>query len=417
MPRDADIFADPSTELSHASEAPAARAGRTGWREAALARLIGELAIGTLTVVTPEGRRLVGRGARPGPEATLVLHRWRAVRRLVTGGDIAFSDAFIAGDWSSPDLPALIELAAHNLPVLAGRIDALAPVRLWNRLRHGLRRNSRTGSRRNISFHYDLGNEFYREWLDAGMSYSSALRVAPGQTLEEAQQQRLARIVDMLEVRPGQSVLEIGCGWGALAAALARTGARVTGITLSREQLAYAQATIAADPALDGRTDLRLQDYRDVSARYDRIVSIEMLEAVGEAYWPTYFAKLRSCLNEGGTAVLQVITIAEDRFEAYRRNTDFIQRHIFPGGMLPTKAHIADEAARAGLELVETQCFGLGYAQTLAEWRSRFLDAWPRIEPLGFDEPFRRLWDYYLAYCEGGFRAGAIDVGLYRLKG
>ncbi|WP_371348118.1 class I SAM-dependent methyltransferase [Ancylobacter sp. IITR112] len=417
MPRDADLLADSTHDLAHARELPAARAARAGWREAVLARLLGQLAVGTLTVVTPEGRRLVGRGVRPGPEATLVLQRWRAVRRLVTGGDIAFSDAFIAGDWSSPDLPALIELAAHNLPVLAGRIDALAPVRLWNRLRHGLRRNSKTGSRRNISFHYDLGNDFYRAWLDASMSYSSAIALPPGQTLEAAQQARLARIVEMMEVRPGATVLEIGCGWGALAAALARAGARVTGITLSREQLAHAQAMVAADPALDGRTDLRLQDYRDVGERYDRIVSIEMLEAVGEAYWPTYFAKLRACLNEGGTAVLQVITIAEDRFESYRRNTDFIQRHIFPGGMLPTKTHIAEHAERAGLELAETQCFGLGYADTLAEWRARFHDAWPRIAPMGFDDGFRRLWDYYLAYCEGGFRAGAIDVGLYRLKG
>ncbi|MDQ0346599.1 SAM-dependent methyltransferase [Ancylobacter vacuolatus] len=422
MPRDADTLAHLPTDVPGTLDAPAARARRGtsvrhGWREAVLARLLRQLAVGSLIVVTPEGRRLTGRGGHPGPEATLVLHRWRALRRLITGGDIAFSDAFIAGDWSSPDLPCLIELAAHNLPVLAGRIDALGPVRLWNRLRHGLRRNSRTGSRRNIAFHYDLGNEFYRAWLDSSMLYSSALSVPAGQTLEAAQQVRLARIVDMLGVRPGQSVLEIGCGWGALAAAIARSGADVTGITLSREQLAYGQAMLAADPVLEARTELRLQDYRDVAERYDRVVSIEMMEAVGEAYWPTYFAKLRACLNEGGTAVLQVITIAEDRFESYRRNTDFIQRHIFPGGMLPTKTHIADQARAAGLELVETQCFGEGYAQTLSAWRARFLGAWPQIETLGFDADFRRLWEYYLAYCEGGFRAGAIDVGLYRLKG
>lgn len=413
MSSDADSF----TNSPHARDGSASRARRAGLREAALARLLRQLAMGSLSVVTPEGRRLVGRGPLPGPEATLVLHRWRALRRLVTGGDIAFSQAYIAGDWSSPDLPALIELAAHNLPVLAGRVDALAPVRLWNRLCHALKSNSKTGSRRNIAFHYDLGNDFYRAWLDAGMCYSSAVAIEPGQTLEQAQQARLARIVDMLEVRPGQRVLEIGCGWGALAAALAQAGTAITGITLSREQLAHAQAMIAADPALAGRAELRLQDYRDVAERYDRVVSIEMLEAVGEAYWPTYFAKLRACLEMGGTAVLQVITITEDRFEAYRRNTDFIQRHIFPGGMLPTKGHIAEQARLAGLELVENRCFGLGYAQTLAEWRARFLTAWPQIEALGFDADFRRLWEYYLAYCEGGFRAGAIDVGLYRLKG
>ncbi|MCJ8142594.1 cyclopropane-fatty-acyl-phospholipid synthase family protein [Ancylobacter sp. A5.8] len=385
--------------------------------EVVLARVLGQLAIGSLTVVTPEGRRVTGRGRVSGPDATVVLHRWRALRRLATGGDVAFSQAYIAGDWSSPDLPTVIELAARNLPTLADRVAALPPVRLWNRLRHALRSNSRTGSRRNISFHYDLGNAFYRGWLDNSMSYSSAIYERPEQTLEEAQQVKLARIAQMLDAAPGQTVLEIGCGWGALASALARRGLDVTGITLSREQLAYAQAALDAEPALAARTDLRLQDYRDVDQRFDRIVSIEMLEAVGEAYWPTYFAKLRACLREGGAAVLQVITIAEDRFEDYRRNTDFIQRHIFPGGMLPTKTHIADHARRAGLELVERQCFGLDYARTLADWRQRFLAGQADIERLGFDTDFRRLWDYYLSYCEGGFRAGAIDVGLYKLRG
>lgn len=386
------------------------------FRETMLARLLRRIAVGSLTVVTPDGRRLTGRGRAAGPEATLVLHRWRALQRLIVGGDIAFSEAYVAGDWSSPDLPAFIELAALNIPDLAARIDALPPVRLWHRLCHVLKSNSKAGSRRNISFHYDLGNEFYRLWLDESMSYSSAITVAPGESLEEAQRERLAQIVTMLGVEPGERVLEIGCGWGALAATLARSGAKVTGITLSREQLAYAQESIAT-AGLTDRAELRLQDYRDVTESYDRIVSIEMLEAVGEAYWPTYFAKLRACLKPGGSAVLQVITIAEDRFEGYRRQTDFIQRHIFPGGMLPTKTHIAEKAERAGLALVETRCFGIGYAQTLAEWRTRFLAAWPAIEAMGFDARFKRLWEYYLSYCEGGFRAGAIDVGLYRLKG
>lgn len=390
---------------------------RKGLREAFLVRLIDRIAIGSLTVITPEGRRVAGRGGLSGPDATIVLHRWRALRRLVTGGDLAFSDAFIAGDWSSPDLPSFIELAARNLPALAPRIAALPPVRLWNRLRHALRFNSKAGSRRNITFHYDLGNDFYRAWLDGSMSYSCAIYERPGQTLDEAQQGKLARIADMLGAMPGERVLEIGCGWGALAATLARRGADVTGITLSHEQLAYARAAIGRDCALAARTDLRLQDYRDLRGRYDRIVSIEMLEAVGEAFWPTYFAKLRACLKDGGTAVLQVITIAEDRFEDYRRNTDFIQRHIFPGGMLPTKTHIADHAHRAGLQLEERQFFGLDYARTLAEWRERFLAAQPDLEKLGFGAEFRRLWEYYLSYCEGGFRSGVIDVGLYKMQG
>jgi len=390
---------------------------RARLRGIVLARLVGRIAIGSLTVVTPEGRRVTVRGTLPGPEATLVIHRWRALRRLVTGGGVAFSDAYIAGDWSSPDLPTFIELAARNLPALSARIAALPPVRLWNRLRHALRTNSMAGSRRNIAFHYDLGNDFYRAWLDDSMCYSSAIYSRPDMTLEAAQQAKLARIAEMLDAAEGDRVLEIGCGWGALAASLGRRGLDMTGITLSKEQLAYAQAMIGADPALAERVDLRLQDYRDVGERYDRIVSIEMLEAVGEAYWPTYFERLRASLRQGGTAVLQVITIADDRFEHYRRHTDFIQRHIFPGGMLPTKAHIADHARRAGLDLVERQCFGLDYARTLAAWRERFVAAESEMEKLGFDDAFRRLWTYYLSYCEGGFRAGAIDVGLYKLQG
>ncbi len=390
---------------------------RVGLRERTLAGLARRISAGTLTVVMPTGRRITARGTLPGPEATLVLHRWRALRRLATGGGVAFSDAYIAGDWSSPDLPAFIELAARNLPSLSARIAALPPVRLWNRLRHALRTNSKAGSRRNIAFHYDLGNDFYRAWLDESMSYSSAIYSRPDMTLEAAQQEKLARIAEMLDAVEGDRVLEIGCGWGALADSLGRRGLDVTGITLSKEQLAYAQAMIGAEPALAERVDLRLQDYRDVSERYDRVVSIEMLEAVGEAYWPTYFERLRASLREGGTAVLQVITIADDRFEHYRRHTDFIQRHIFPGGMLPTKAHIADHASRAGLKLVERQCFGLGYAHTLAAWRERFIAAEAQMEKLGFDASFRRLWTYYLSYCEGGFRAGAIDVGLYKLQG
>lgn len=395
------------------AEAPA----RPGLREMLLSRLLDRLAVGGLTIVTPEGKRLVGRARLPGPEATLVLHRWRALRRLVTGGDVAFSEAYVAGDWSSPDLPAFIELAARNLPQIAARLAALPPVRLWNRLRHALRANSRAGSRRNISFHYDLGNEFYRLWLDPGLSYSSALHTRPGQSLDEAQQAKLSRIIELLDVAPGQRVLEIGCGWGGLAVALARHGADVTGITLSREQLAHGQTMIAADTTLAGRVALRLQDYRDIAERYDRVVSIEMLEAVGEPYWPVYFAKLRECLAPGGTAVLQVITIAEDRFEDYRRNTDFIQRHVFPGGMLPTTTHIAAHAEGAGLELAGSEHFGLSYARTLAQWRENFLAARHEVERLGFGEEFNRLWEYYLSYCEGGFRAGAIDVGLYRLRG
>jgi cyclopropane-fatty-acyl-phospholipid synthase len=381
-----------------------------------LARLIRRIEVGRLTVVLPSGVRLDHPAAKPGPEAVLVLARWRAMRRLLVDGDVGFAEAYVAGDWSSPDLTALIELAAANGSRLDRVVAGLWPVRLINRIRHLLAPNSRTGSRRNIAFHYDLGNAFYELWLDRSMTYSSALYAQPGITLEAAQAAKLARVVELLGLAGGERVLEIGCGWGALAARLAERGAEVTGLTLSTEQLAFAERRVAA-AGLGGRVHLRLEDYRDVRGSYDRIVSIEMLEAVGEAYWPAYFRALRERLRAGGRAVLQVITIAEDRFETYRRGADFIQRHVFPGGMLPTRAIVAEEARIAGLRLATAETFGRSYALTLAEWRRRFLAAAPAIEEQGFSRPFRRLWEYYLCYSEAGFRSGVIDVGLYVLEG
>jgi cyclopropane-fatty-acyl-phospholipid synthase len=285
--------------------------------------------------------------------------------------------------------------------------------RLRNRLMHRMNANTKRGSRRNVTHHYDLGNGFYQRWLDAGMSYSSALFSRSDQTLEDAQAAKQARTIALLQLRGGERVLELGCGWGGLAERLVRAaGCHVTGVTLSPAQLEYAAARLRA-PELRSRTDVRLQDYRDVTGCYDRIVSIEMMEAVGEAYWPAYFRTLRDRLRPGGRAVLQAITIAEDRFEDYRRRPDFIQRYIFPGGMLPTISEIRRQAAQAGLKLRSVETFGASYARTLAEWRHRFLAAWPEIQSRGFDQRFQRMWNYYLAYCEGGFRAGAIDVGLY----
>jgi cyclopropane-fatty-acyl-phospholipid synthase len=287
---------------------------------------------------------------------------------------------------------------------------------LLNRLSHRLRRNSRRGSRRNISAHYDLGNSFFAPWLDAGMNYSSALW-ANCNTLEHAQEVKLDRIANLLEFTGGERVLEIGCGWGALAEKMIRHyRASVLGITLSIEQLAYARTRLAGEAA-EGRADLRLLDYRDVSGGFDRIVSVEMIEAVGERYWPNYFGKLRNCLVSGGVVVLQAITIDEQRFATYRKTPDFIQRYIFPGGVLPTRSIIEQEASRAGLKLVHHESFGDSYVKTLREWRTRFLQAWPRIEPLGFNERFRRMWEFYLAYCEVGFNLGTIDVGFFKLAG
>ncbi|MEF7615864.1 cyclopropane-fatty-acyl-phospholipid synthase family protein [Aquincola sp. MAHUQ-54] len=383
-----------------------------------LRRLLRAVHCGALVVHLPDGRRLEARGAADGPHAALTLHRWRALARLALAGDIGLAEAYRDGDWSTDDLPALLEFGLRNEAAWGGALDAPWPVRALFRLAHRARANTRRGSRQNISFHYDLGNGFYAQWLDPELIYSSAL-YAPGvQSLEEAQAAKLERVLALLQLDrlPGPaSILEIGCGWGALAAAMARRHpAAITGLTLSAEQLAHAGARLRRE-GLDGQVELRLQDYRDVEGEHDRIVSIEMLEAVGERYWPVYFETLRERLRPGGIAVLQVITIADAHFEHYRRGADFIQRFIFPGGMLPSVAALRAQAGRAGLSFTVAESFGPSYAATLAEWRRRFLQAWPAIEALGFDEPFKRLWAYYLGYCEAGFRTGRVDVGLYVL--
>ncbi|RVT92277.1 class I SAM-dependent methyltransferase [Rhodovarius crocodyli] len=392
-------------------------AGRYGRLHRALfARLCASLHHGALTITTPDGRQWHHRAALPGPEAALNLHRWRALSRLFFGGDVAFAEAYGDGDWSSPDLATLVELAAVNGETLDTAARGNLAARLWNRLLHALRANNRSGSRRNIIAHYDLGNEFFASWLDAGMSYSSGIYRDADTTLDEAQTAKQDRAIALLELGGGDSVLEIGIGWGGLAERLLTTSdARLTGVTLSPSQLGHAKARLEKG-GLAPRADLRLQDYRDVTERFDRIVSIEMFEAVGEAYWPAYFQMLHDRLLRGGTAVIQVITIEDRRFDTYRRQPDFIQRHIFPGGMLPTVGILHRQAATAGLVLDHEERFGHSYARTLAEWHERFLAVLPEVTRLGLDERFQRLWRYYLAYCEGGFRAGAIDVGLYRLR-
>ena len=296
------------------------------------------------------------------------------------------------------------------------RSKGLKPPQPLTRFRHALNRNTRRGSRRNIAAHYDLGNDFYRLWLDSSMSYSSAIYSSPGETLEDAQRTKLDRVIDLLGLSGGERILEIGCGWGGLAERIIeRTGSHVTGLTLSTEQLAYARQQLARR-GFAGQSDLRLQDYRDAGGTYDRVVSVEMLEAVGEAYWPVFFANLRQRLNPQGAAVLQVITIDQSRFESYRRRPEFIQRYIFPGGMLPTTEMLEQLVAKAGLRLVSTEFFGDSYARTFAEWHRRFLDAWPSISALGFDLRFKRMWEYYLAYCRLGFEIGVLNVGLYRIE-
>jgi cyclopropane-fatty-acyl-phospholipid synthase len=384
--------------------------------ERLIAPLLATLRGGRLRVWLPNGGGLASAGDDVGLQATLVLERWRALLRLALGGDVGFAEAYVDRDWTSPDLVALLRLAALNAETLRAAASGNAVIRLANRLRHRLRVNTRRGSRRNVKTHYDLGNAFYAIWLDPTMQYSSAIWTERTPDLEAAQALKLDRVVEWLGLDGGESVLEIGCGWGALAIRLAETkGAKVTAITLSPAQLEFACACAQAR-GLDRRIDFRLQDYRDVCGQFDRIASIEMIEAVGERRWPAYFRGLADSLRSTGRAVVQAITIDEAQFEDYRREPDFIQKHIFPGGFLPTQSAIRTQAARAGLKVVAWERFGHSYARTLAEWRRRFNERWPEAAALGFDERFRRLWDYYLAYCEAGFAEGRVNVNLIAME-
>jgi cyclopropane-fatty-acyl-phospholipid synthase len=310
----------------------------------------------------------------------------------------------------SPDMEALFLASLLNRERLEGAMAGRAWWRLLQRCLHLIAANTRGGARRNIACHYDLGNAFYAHWLDETMTYSGALYGGCERSLADAQRAKYRAIADAIDLAPGHRLLEIGCGWGGFAAyAAAERGARVTAVTISRAQHDHARRRIE-EAGLAGMVDVRLQDYRDVAGRYDRIASIEMLEAVGEAYWPTYFRALRDRLEEGGRAALQVITIADRHFAGYRRGVDYIQRTIFPGGMLPSPAALSREIAAAGLRVRSTAAFGADYARTLREWNRRFQEAWPEIEALGFDGRFKRMWEQYLHYCAAGFAAGTIDV-------
>jgi len=333
---------------------------------------------------------------------------------MTRGGSLGFAECFLDGDVETDDLRAVFEFYLANEPIMVRALPSICSTPLHDRRFHRARRNTLAGSRLNIAAHYDLGNEFYRLWLDQGMAYSSGL-FENGDTLEEAQARKTARVLDELHLEPGMSILEIGCGWGGMALAAAQRGARVHAITISQEQ--YQEALSRAEVrGLGDVISIRLEDYRKTLGQFDRVISIEMIEAVGEENWQTYFNLIAERLKPGGIGIIQAITIDERLFDRYRHNPDFIQRYIFPGGMLPTVDQMRRAARGAGLEFEELAQFGRSYARTLAAWRSRFLLSWPRIQALGFDERFRRMWLYYLTYCEAGFDHGTIDVGLYRLR-
>jgi cyclopropane-fatty-acyl-phospholipid synthase len=365
---------------------------------------------GELTFVMPSGRELHIKGAEPGPAARLVVRDVAFIHRILRGGVIGFAEGYIAGEWDSPDLAGLLDTMCLNLDPIQTTFDGNVVVRAINQLRHLLRMNTRRGSKRNITAHYDLGNAFYSRWLDPTMTYSSALYDQPGQPLDQAQMRKYEALAKSIGLQRDQHVLEIGCGWGGFAEYAAReVGARVTAVTISEEQHSFAQQRMF-EQGLAERTDIRLMDYRDVEGRFDRVASIEMFEAVGERYWPTYFNKLHDVLEPGGRAGLQIITIRDDLFDGYKNTADFIQKYIFPGGMLPSEEKLRKQTDRAGLDWTGITRFGQHYADTLLEWVKSFDDAWEDIATLGFDERFRRLWRFYLCYCEAGFRSGRTDV-------
>jgi cyclopropane-fatty-acyl-phospholipid synthase len=376
-----------------------------------VASLGSRLHYGSLALTALDGRRYDFVGREPGPAAALSVARRGFGRRLVTGGDLGFAEAYIDGFCDSPDLPALIELAARNEHAAwGGLLNGRPLARLGARLRHLARPNTRSGSRRNIAEHYDLGNDFYRLWLDPTMTYSAALFADPKEELAAAQYRKYARLAELAGIEAGDHVLEIGCGWGGFAEFVAsELACRVTGVTISDAQHNWARRRIA-EAGLASRVDIVKCDYRDLDGCYDRIVSIEMLEAVGERYWPVYFNRLKSLLKPGGGAALQVITMDEAHWAQYRRNVDFIQLYVFPGGMLPTVGKLAAQAGAAGLSWRESRAYGADYARTLERWQAAFDANWDAIAGLGFDARFRRLWTYYLAYCIAGFRVGRIDV-------
>ncbi len=376
-----------------------------------LLSLLRRIRQGRIDVFAPGGQRFVFEGESNGPAAQLQLSDWNVCADILKSGDIGFAEAYMDRRWDTPDLAALLELAAVNRSLLERALKGTWTGRLYYRLRHMLRPNTRRGARRNIHSHYDLGNDFYRAWLDESMTYSSGLFCGePEISLEQAQTRKYERILQALNVGEHSRILEIGCGWGGFAEYAARSrNAQVFGITISREQLDFAVSRIAR-AGLSNSVELALCDYRDVIGEFDFVVSIEMLEAVGEAYWPAYFRTLHDRLGPGGRALVQTIVIADDLFEHYRRSTDFIQQYVFPGGMLPSRAILGKQAETAELRATESIAFGGDYAETLQRWRQRYNRCAPELRALGFDSRFERLWNFYLAYCEAGFRAGSIDV-------
>ncbi|NMD08011.1 MAG: class I SAM-dependent methyltransferase [Phyllobacteriaceae bacterium] len=382
---------------------------------AAARRLLPKSFNGSLELTMPSGRQVLLGEKGTGPDADLSLRNFKVVWASVRRGQLGFFERYLAGDVECRDPTAFFRFYLQNRGGLDKASTGVFFASFFDKLWHKKRENSREGSKDNISAHYDLGNEFYKLWLDDTMSYSSAVFDGTGNSLEAAQRRKIEKVLEAAEAAPGKNILEIGCGWGGVAEAVGKMGARLRGITLSREQLEFAKERMVRQ-GVDDKVELVFEDYRDTRGTYDGIASVEMIEAVGEAHWPAYFKTLFDRLKPGGAAAIQGITILEENYDAYRNGVDFIQRYIFPGGMLLTKEIMRDQTRKAGLIFEKMECFGQSYARTLKMWHDRFEEAWPRIQPLGFDERFRKLWKLYLCYCEAGFTEGVIDVGIYKLR-
>ncbi len=372
---------------------------------------------GSLTMELPSGREIHIKGRFGGPSGRLIVRDFKFVSRVLASADIGFGEGYVAGEWDTPDLAALLQVFTLNFDHLEKLVAGNPLMSALNTLAHALNRNSKSGSRRNIHAHYDLGNEFYSGWLDRSMTYSSAMYSHASETLETAQENKYRALADTIDLRPDEQVLEIGCGWGGFVEHAAKIrGARVTGVTISREQHDFARRRVF-EAGLAERVNIRLLDYRDIEGRFDKVASIEMFEAVGEAYWPAFFRKVADVLEPGGRAGLQIITIRDDLFKTYRQKSDFMRKYVFPGGMLPSEERLRKETSRAGLGWSQLTRFGQDYARTLSEWTARFETSWTSDGALVFDDRFRRLWRFYLRYCEAAFQTGrtnVIQLGLSR---
>jgi cyclopropane-fatty-acyl-phospholipid synthase len=365
---------------------------------------------GRLDIVLPDGRCFRAEAPNPGPVAELRVHDPDIFARLIREGDLGFCDGYLDGMWSTPDLQAFMDLVHADNPGIYDGFLGMEVIRAYERFRFWLQRNTRRQAKKNISAHYDLGNEFYALWLDDTMTYSSAIFETGQESTEAGQIAKYASMVDQMGARPGDHVLEIGCGWGGFAEYAAKErGLKVTGLTISKEQFDYATDRIA-QAGLSDRVEIKLQDYRDETGIYDGIASIEMFEAVGQKYWPVYFDTLRARLKPGKNATLQIITVQDERWDIYRRGVDFIQKYIFPGGMLPAPKVLRAEVERAGLEVARSVEFGESYSQTLRRWHDTFNGRWDEVAAMGFDERFRRMWNFYLTSCAAAFRFGICDV-------